>query len=38
MMLQERARDAAIAEAERQLGADLTALFLQHGVSDNRYN
>jgi hypothetical protein len=31
-------RDMAIAEAERQLDADIKALFLQHGVTDNRYN
>lgn len=31
-------RDAALAQAEQQVDADLKALFLQHGVSDNRYN
>ena len=31
-------RDAATAKAERQLDADIKALFLQHGVTDNRYN
>ena len=31
-------RDEAIKEAEGQLNADLKALFLQHGVSHNRYN
>jgi|ERR1700719_2207745 hypothetical protein len=31
-------RDAAIAEGERQLDADIKALFLQHGVTDNRYH
>ena len=29
--------DGALAEAERQLDADLEALFLQYGVNDNRY-
>ena len=31
-------RDGALGEAERQLDADLEALFLQYGVNDNRYN
>ena len=31
-------RDNAIADAERQLDADIKALFLQYGVSENRYN
>jgi len=31
-------RDAAIKEADRQLDADIKALFLQYGVNDNRYN
>ena len=30
-------RDGALGEAERQLDADLEALFLQYGVNDNRY-
>jgi hypothetical protein len=31
-------RDEDLAKAERQMDADLKALFLQHGVSGNRYN
>ena len=31
-------RDEALSEAERQMDTDLKALFLQHSVTDNRYN